>query len=152
MLNIFCMTSYFTYAKECMVYPGEYTPMPEIEALLGESIIHSRASAKPLVNMDELTDCFKFKVALPGVKREDIFIHACNNILSVAVLHKDCKKLKEQLQIHEFETECFGRNIVLPENADTEFASAEYKEGILNLIIPKAYKHGMNTLQQIMVY
>ena len=146
------MTSYFTYAKECMVYPGEYTPMPEIEALLGESIIHSRASAKPLVNMDELTDCFKFKVALPGVKREDIFIHACNNILSVAVLHKDCRKLKEQLQIHEFETECFGRNIVLPENADTEFASAEYKDGTLSLYISKTHEPSKINTQHIMIY
>lgn len=102
--------------------------------------------------MDEFIDCFKFKVALPGAKREDISIRAYNNILSVAVLYKDCEKREQQSQLHEFEVQSFERIIILPDDADTEFANAEFKEGILSITIPKAKVHIKYALQQIIVY
>ena len=71
------MTDNLLYTKECLVYPGEYIPMPEVEALLEELKIPGKDSAaKPLMNMDEFKDCFKIEVIVPGV-RGKIFLFMC---------------------------------------------------------------------------
>ena len=71
------MKSNLLYEKEYSAYPGEYMPMPETEALLRELKLTAKDSGiKPLVNMDEYDDCFKIEVALPGIRREEIFIQS----------------------------------------------------------------------------
>jgi len=141
-------------AKEYTVYPGEYIPLPEKEALLEELKVPPEDSAvKPPVNMDEFKDCFKIEMMIPGVKREDIFIHAHDNILSIVVLHKEYEELKKKkLQIHEYDTECLERHILLPGNTDTEFISAEYREGILHLHIPKTKGPSKTNSNVVVVY
>ena len=150
---LFSMRENLLYAKEYSVYPGEYIPLPEVEALEEELKIHGKDSAaKPLINMDEFKDCFKIEVVVPGVRREDIFIHVHDNVLSIVVLHKDCEELKKKLQRHEFESDFLLRNILLPDNADAEFISAGYRQGILSLHIPKTHKPSKNNTNQIVVY
>lgn len=140
------------YEKKYPVYPGEYILMPEIEALLGDFKIIRKDAFRPLVNMDELADSFKIEMAIPGVKNEDILIQVHDHILSVTVLHKDRREMMKELKMHEFETECFERHIVLPDNADSEFASAEYRQGILKLYLPKTKEHSKFSTNQIVVY
>jgi HSP20 family protein len=142
-----------SYHKECLVYPGEYVPMPEIEAILEELKYASTDSVpRPLINMDEFNDYFKMEVSLPGVRREDIVIYMHENVLSICVLHKNSEELKKKFQIHEFETECLERHILLPENSDPEFISAEYKQGILSLHIPKTEEPSRTNPNQVVVY
>jgi HSP20 family protein len=141
------------YNRERLVYPGEYVPMQEVEALLEKLVLAGNDSvAKPLVNMDESRDCYKIEVAVPGVSREDFFIAVHDTTLSIVVLHKEDEKVKKGLQMHEFDTTCFERHLLLPENADTEFVSAEYNQGILSLHIPKTYKPPKARTSQIVVY
>lgn len=149
------MTYSLTYPKEHLVYPGEYVPLPEKEALLAELKISGIDSAVqlPAVNMEELKDCFKIEVLIPGVKRENIFTSIENNTLSIIVLREDCEQLKnKKLQIHEFDTECLQRHILLPDNADAEFTSAEYKEGMLSIYISKTQKSSKTNTQHILIY
>jgi HSP20 family protein len=139
--------------KECLVYPGEYIPLPEIEALAKEIKINGKDTlVKPLVNMDELKDCYKIEVALPGILREDIFIKVYRNDLTVIVFHKNSIELKEKLQIHEFDTDFLVRHLLLPEMADTEFICATYQSGILSLYIQKNPAPHASRLNQIVVY
>lgn len=147
------MNTSSTFHKECLVYPGEYIPLPAIEALLLELKSTGKESdIKPLVNMVELKNGFKVEVALPGIKREDIFIYAENNVLNIIVFHKNSEELKLKLQIHEFDTEFLERHLILPADADTEFVCAEYDHGILRLHIPKKQVHSINNSSQIVVY
>ena len=139
--------------KECLVYPGEYIPLPEIEALAKEIRINGKQSVvKPLVNMDEQEDCDKIEVALPGILREDIFVNVYGNDLTVIVFHKNSVELKEKLQIHEFDTDFLVRHLLLPETADTEFICATYQSGILCFYIPKNPAPHPSRLNQIVVY
>ena len=148
------MTVNLTYKKDYTVYPGEYNPLPEVQAFLDELKIRAKDSAaKPLVNMDEYEDCFKIEMVVAGARREDIFINVNENVLSIVVLHKDCAGYKKnKLQIHEFDTESFERHILLPDDADTEFVSAEYSQGILNLYIPKTLNPSGTHTSQVVVY
>ena len=139
--------------KECLVYPGEYIPLPEVEALLEELKLPRKDSvANALVNMDEFKDCFRIEVILPGAQREDIFITVQEYILSIVVLHKNCEELKKKYKIHEFENKCIERHILLPDNADPEFIVAEYRQGVLHLHIPKTNEPSKTNINQIAVY
>ena len=140
------------YAEQHTVYPGEYIPMPETEALLGQVRTSHKKAAKLKVNMDELSDCFKLEIALPGIGRENIFLHAFDNLLTVTIIHKSNNAFKKKFKMHEFETDYLTRHIILPVNTDPEFASAEYREGLLNLHIPKADKPLKAANNQIVVY
>ena len=66
---------------------------------------------------------------------------------------KNCEDFKkENLQIHEFDTECLERHILLPKHADIEFVSAEYSKGILSLHIPKTEYPQKKLTSRIVVY
>ncbi len=147
------MTQLLKQYNECLVYPGEYIPLPGMEALLNDlKLTHKESALKPPLNMDELKDYYKIEVALPGIKREDIFIDIKDNILSVIILHNHCDELKRKLQIHEFDTDFLERHLLLPEDADPEFVCAEYRLGILSLHIPKSKAHQRTNTNHIVVY
>lgn len=148
------MTVNLSYGQESLVYPGAFTPLPEVEAILQQTKPAGNADAGKLpVNMSECDDSYTIEVIMPVVKREDILLQVHDHILSIAVLHRDCRDFKkENLQLHEFDAECLERHILLPKYADAAFVSAEYKEGILNLHIPKA-KHPQKKLtNRIVIY
>ena len=149
------MTYNLTYPKANSVYPGEYVPPSEKEVLLEGLRISGIDSAVqlPLLNMEELKDCFKVEILIPGVKRENIFTYIENNILSIIALGKDGKQLKiKKSQINKFDTEYLQRNILLPNNADAEFISAEYKEGVLSIYISKGKNPSNTNTQHILIY
>jgi HSP20 family protein len=147
------MKAELQYSKECNVYPGQYIPSPEVKVFIDKLKISGKnVTAQPLLNFDEYKDHFKIEVLIPGTKREDIFIDVQDNILSIIVLNKDCAELKKKLQIHEYDTKCLERHILLPENADAEFISAEYRMGVLNLYIPKTPGPQKTITNQIVVY
>ena len=136
----------------CTVYPGSYVPFledEEVEEVLNRP--HRNEIVLPLVNVTELANSFKVEVAIPGVNREDFFIHANENILSVCVIHKD-EELLGNVKYDTSDYECLDRDIVLPENADAEFISAEYKDGILCLHTPKSKRTNHNLHSTIVVY
>jgi HSP20 family protein len=92
------------------------------------------------------------EVIIAGAKREDIFINVNDRILSIIVLNMACENLQQGLQLHEFDNRSIKRYVFLPANANTEFVSAEYKDGILCLHIPKSQGKPALINQRIVVY
>jgi HSP20 family protein len=147
------MGKFQLHNKDCPVYPGSFAASPEEEKMLQDLFEAGKTTEQiPLVNLDEFTDCYRIEAALPGIRREDIYVQVKDNIISIAVLHKDREEMKKKLQIHEFDCKCLERHIPLPENADTEFVSAEFRQGILSLHIPKSQKQTIVQTHQIVVY
>lgn len=133
------MVNNISYDVECLVYPGIYMPLHKEEEI-AEELRHVNESETilPAVDIIEMADSFKVEIRVPGVKREDFFIHAYGNIISVSVLQREPEHpKKERLSLHEHKYDCFDRQIILPQHADTEFISAEYVAGILRLYVPK---------------
>ena len=133
----------------CSAYPGSYIPMPEIEELLNEQ---KTCMTQPAINMDEFDSLFKIEVSLPGIHKQDIVIQAEDSSLTVKVIHKDNSSAISKSRIHEFDMNYFERHIKLPEDADAEFTTAEYRDGILYLIIPKVTEHSGIPPHRIVVY
>lgn len=140
--------------RDCLVYPGCFVPLLKEEDLQLElKRSHNSETVLPPVNVTELADSFKVEISIPGVKREDFLILADENILSVCGVHKDFGLHEgEKFQVHEFNYECFDRHVILPENVDSEFVSAEYRAGILRLFVPKTKHPVKNMHTRIFVY
>jgi len=126
------------YTTGCS-YPGEYVPLLRQEQFDQEwGRFHEGEMLFPPVNISELPDAYKVEVAIPGIRREELLVHMEGNVLFVRVLHKEMGlKANPKFQLHEFNYVCFERHIDLPADADPAFMSAEYKAGILQVIIPK---------------
>ena len=136
------------------IYPGEYIPSPELEQLAAELQKHREgAVVQPLVNVLDTTESFIVEAAIPGVKRENFLISVKDNVLSIAFfIKKVADPASGSFQLHEFNYDCCDRHILLPDNVNAELASAEYKEGLLRIYMPKTDTATKNDQQHIVVY
>jgi HSP20 family protein len=92
----------------------------------------------PAVNISEENDQFLIDVAVPGMKKEDLKINLNDNILTISCEKKEEKEEKDKkITRREFSYSSFMRSFQLPENIKAEEISAEYKEGVLKLKVPK---------------
>jgi HSP20 family protein len=136
------------------IYPGEYTPLPELEELATELKLRKEGIAlQPLVNVRDMAESFTVEVAIPGVKLENFLIEVKDRILSIALFVKksvDC--ITENFHLHEFNYECFERRIFIPDNVNPELASAFYKDGLLQIYIPKEAIPARTRPLRIVVY
>ena len=137
------------HIEECTAYPGKYVPMPDIEELLNNK---PGSMTQPPLNIDEFDNFFRIEVSLPGIHKQDIVVLIEDSVLTVKVIHKDANSIASKPWIHEFDINYFERQISLPEDADIEFTSAEYRDGVLNLLVPKVATHSKVHPGRIVVY
>ena len=135
------------------VYPGSYVPVLKDEEVIAElkGVPGAKTDSHPL-NVNELADSFKVEMTIPGVNREDFFIHADKNVLSVSVVHKDRGWIDTQFEQPPHFSERSDRHIVLPEFADPAFISAEYRSGVLCLYVSKSRQPPKHLHTDIVVY
>lgn len=143
------MSKDLTNIAECSAYPGQYVPMPDMAGLLSNRKTFMK---QPAINVDEFDNFFKVEVLLPGIHKQDITILVDDHTLTIKVIHKDHDTSRANSRIHEFDVNYFERQISLPGKTDTEFTAAEYKEGILSLIIPKTTNQPTSHPGSIAVY
>jgi HSP20 family protein len=100
-----------------------------------------RNHVAPKVDVAETDNGYEVQVALPGFKKEDIKIDLEENRLTISGERKWENK-DDNKRYHFVETEygSFSRTFSLPKNVKADYIEASYKEGILNLVIPKAEK------------
>ena len=91
----------------------------------------------PVVDIDETKDDFVVKVELPGVDKENVSVNIENGVLTI----RGEKKVEtEDKKRHRVECSygSFLRSFTLPQSVKADKTEAEYKNGILNLTIPKS--------------
>jgi len=92
----------------------------------------------PAVDIEEKEKEFRITAELPGLKKEEIKINIKDNLLTIFGEKNKGKKIEEK-NYHRTERiyGSFQRTFRLPEYADQDNIAAEYKDGILNVSIPK---------------
>jgi HSP20 family protein len=95
----------------------------------------------PAVNVKETHSAFELEVVAPGLEKEDFKIELRQETLVISAQHEN--KAEEsgedgKYSRKEFSYQSFRRAFHLPENSvnDNEI-SANYKNGILHMLIPK---------------
>lgn len=95
-------------------------------------------SFSPVVDIEERDDAYRVVVELPGVKKDDVKISLKDNVLTISGEKKYDKKIeRKDFQHAERVYGSFQRCFRLPELVDQEKISAEFENGVLNIVIPK---------------
>ncbi|MFC2109590.1 Hsp20/alpha crystallin family protein, partial [Bacteroidota bacterium] len=75
---------------------------------------------------------------VPGLKKSDFQLNLDNQILSISTEKKKEEEHKdENYTRREFGYSSFKRTFTLPESVDDDKIGANYKDGILKIILPK---------------
>jgi HSP20 family protein len=92
----------------------------------------------PAVDIFETEGEIVVKAELPGMERKDITLHLENNVLSLRGERKFEKETKDE-NYHRIERSygAFSRSFAIPATVDEEKIRAEYKDGVLNIVLPK---------------
>jgi HSP20 family protein len=148
------MQNNFSYTTGLSIYPGEYVPWYEENVFNKVVRYRYKKKTKDLpVNIHESGNFYRIELAIPGVERENLFVKVCGHVLFISVIYDYAPCKQKKLQLHEFTFDGgFSCNIMLPNNADPVFISAEYRSGILQLHIPKSKRPVKRIDTKIAVY
>ena len=93
---------------------------------------------KPLLDVVDNKDGILLKVEIPGVKQEDISISVEDNTLTVKGERKQESQMNEE-GCSRFERSygAFQRSVLLPPTVDADRVKATYKDGVLEIQLPK---------------
>lgn len=123
---------------------GPFTDLQqEMDALLrrfdtdwnGDS---SLAVASPSVDLSETNDSLQIRMDAPGMKAEEINIEVSGNTIRISGEHKEEKEEKGKT-FHRLERRSgsFTRALTLPAAVKEDKVSAEYRDGVLTINLPK---------------
>ncbi len=108
----------------------------------------------PSTNVKETDNEFIIEMAAPGMKKEDFQVEINNDVLTI----KSENKVENEDQIEgnftrrEFSYQSFQRSFTLNNKAvDDSKIKANYKEGILQLLIPKKEEAKVKPTRQIQI-
>ncbi|SDF73166.1 HSP20 family protein [Pedobacter terrae] len=109
------------------------------ESLFSDAVSKNKMVDKsPNVNIYENDAAYVIELAAPGLKKEDFQINLKKDTLSVwAEVKKDETQVAKDFTRKEFDYSSFARSFNLPDTADGDNITAEYKDGILSINISK---------------
>ena len=95
----------------------------------------------PLVDIVEDDKNYVIKAELPGIKKEEIKVGVQDDVLTISG-QRHYEKEEKDKKFHRIERAygSFMRSFTIPEDSDGEKVSAEFKDGILIVHLPKTEK------------
>ncbi len=90
---------------------------------------------RPLANIHEFEDRYEIQLALPGISKSDIDLQIEKDVLTIKGVKSE--ETEKNYHLREFNYEGFERKFRLSEVADRSSITAEFKNGILHVGIPK---------------
>jgi HSP20 family protein len=98
----------------------------------------ARGSWSPHVDIYENKDQIVLEAELPGMKREDFDVSVENNVITLRG-ERQFEKKDESDNYHRVERAygSFTRSFTLPNTVSTEGATADYRNGVLRVTLPK---------------
>jgi HSP20 family protein len=105
----------------------------------GEEGVWASGAWVPPVDIYETDDAIVMKAELPGFSKDEVSIELKDHTLLMKGERKRDSEVKDE-HFHRMERSygSFQRSFLLPEMVDQEKVSATYKDGVLELRLPKA--------------
>jgi HSP20 family protein len=126
-----------------------WEPFREMESMLrdyapffGRSLLRHDGGElgewKPLADITETDKEYLIKAELPEVKKEDVKITLEDGVITISGERRKETQSKNANEIRiESAYGSFSRSFALPDNVDTQAISAESKDGVLKVHVPK---------------
>jgi len=98
----------------------------------------SRQTYTPSFDVRESKEAYHFQADLPGLKEKDLEITFNANQLTIAGRREE-EKREDSDRYHTVERwyGTFARTFSLPQGVDAEHVTAELKDGVLRVVVPK---------------
>ena len=96
----------------------------------------------PPVDIKETASGYAISAEIPGYKENEINLYVENHVLTLEGKKKEKKDEKDgkKYLVRERVVRDFKRSFTLPEDADEEKVSASFKNGVLEIDLPKTEK------------
>lgn len=127
----------------------DITPWRELEELpqrfarlmrepLFSEFVTTPVTFSPAVNIAEKDAELVITVELPGMKKDEVEIQLEEGVLTIKGEKKEEKEEKTpRMHVWERSYGSFERSFTLPRYVDVDKISAEFKDGVLNIHVPK---------------
>lgn len=93
----------------------------------------------PQCDLEETSGQYVLSMDLPGMKKDELKIELTDNVLNISGDHKEEKnEERRQQKIIERYSGRFERSFTLPNISDASKVEAQFRDGVLRIIIPKA--------------
>jgi HSP20 family protein len=114
-----------------------------LRTFCGDFMEVSRSADRSLstaqTNVVETENSYRIQVALPGFRKDQIQLRVEDDILSISAEVKTRNKQEhEKYHKQEIFSSSFQRSILLPENVNDEYIKASFRDGLLNIELPKS--------------
>lgn len=95
----------------------------------------------PRIDIKQSGDDMQVRAELPGMKPEDVDIEFSDGVLTLrGERREEEEKEDEGWLVRESSYGSFERTIVLPETVEPGSISADFKDGVLEVTVPKAFE------------
>jgi len=131
------------------IYPGSYVPPVNEKQWQPSGVKKLVTGASPPFHVREQGGMFLLEIAIPGVKKEEIYIETFKDDLAVHVCHRT---YHTAIGPDNMLFDLMEQHIRLPNTAETSFVAAEYTAGVLYMHLPKSGRPLKNGHSIIVVY
>lgn len=92
----------------------------------------------PVVDIHEDGDAYRIAADLPGVRKEDLKVQVRDGALTLSG-ERHAEARSEEGKAHRIERfhGSFERRFTLPEDVDADAVTAEFRDGVLSVVLPK---------------
>ncbi|WP_042347203.1 Hsp20/alpha crystallin family protein [Bacillus massiliigorillae] len=107
---------------------------------LSDSVFNKDRVLTPAMNVEEKENTYLVEVEMPGVDADDVDVELDGNRLVIKGEKKqesETKDAEKNMHIVEHSYGSFFRSFVLPDNVDANHITAEAKNGMLHIELPK---------------
>lgn len=132
--NGFSPASTSPFTPSIDAFFDDFTPMDLMDWT--DRNLASMGSNLPSVNLKETDKKIEIELAAPGLRKQDFKVEVDNNMLSISSEKEEEKeenRKKDNYYRKEFNYQSFRRSFSLPDYADENKITANYKDGILHV-------------------
>lgn len=115
-------------------------------------LLTPRHHSMPAVNIKEDEKRFTLDLAVPGIDKKYLKIEIKEDVLTISSERKEEKEgTLENYKRREFSYSSFCRSFSLPENINRDKIEANYKDGLLTVVLPKQHEEKAKFSKEIKI-
>ena len=115
-------------------------------------VLSNRTSSMPAVNIKENEKNYILELAVPGMDKKDLKIDINEDVLTISSESKnETEENHDGYKRKEFSYSSFCRSFYIPENVNRDKIEATYKDGILNVELPKMEEDKNKITRQVKI-
>lgn len=120
--------------------PSPLSYMNDLDRLFSDFLdTPVRGSNSPSVDVREAEDAYILEAELPGYEEKDVEVSVEEHVLRISSKQEEEREEKKaEYLLRERACRSFERRFALPEQANEQEITGEFKNGILTLKIPKS--------------